>query len=272
MKADRFDFEAFYSALDSVRQSKRLTWRQVAREAGVSVSSLTRMAQGSRPDIDTVASLATWAALDASSFFPHPTEQQPLAMAAAYLHRDPMLTPAAAAALEQVLRATYMQLSREPPSRQAGCLMTAEIAVLNRQAVALAADSAVTVNYPGGQKIYNSVNKLFTLSKYAPVGVMVYGVADLTGVPWETIIKSFRHELGDTRFPHLRDYADTLIRYINEHRLMFSDELQQQQVFASTLLQFRSVLRDVDEAVADEIAAGPHHRPTTTSRNQPSCS
>ena len=39
--------------------------------------------------------------------------------------------------------------------------MTAEIAILNRQAIALATDSAVTVNYPDGQKIYNCVNKLF---------------------------------------------------------------------------------------------------------------
>ena len=51
--------------------------------------------------------------------------------------------------------------------------MTAEVAVMNSQAVALAADSAMTINYPDGQKIYNSVNKLFMLSKYAPVGIMV---------------------------------------------------------------------------------------------------
>jgi len=53
--------------------------------------------------------------------------------------------------------------------------MTAEIAILNRNAVAMAADSAVTLQLSGGQKIYNTVNKLFALSKYRPVGVMVYG-------------------------------------------------------------------------------------------------
>jgi hypothetical protein len=95
--------------------------------------------------------------------------------------------------------------------------MTAEIAVMNRHGVALAADSAVTINYPDGQKIYNSVNKLFMLSKYEPVGIMVYGVADLTGMPWENLIKVFRRELGDTKLSHLNDYADGLIKYINEH-------------------------------------------------------
>jgi hypothetical protein len=47
--------------------------------------------------------------------------------------------------------------------------MTAEIAVLNRNAVAMAADSAVTLQLPEGNKIYLT-NKLFALSKYEPVG------------------------------------------------------------------------------------------------------
>jgi ATP-dependent protease HslVU (ClpYQ) peptidase subunit len=48
--------------------------------------------------------------------------------------------------------------------------MTAEIAVLNSQGVAMAADSAVSI---GSSKVYNSANKLFALTKKHPVGVMV---------------------------------------------------------------------------------------------------
>jgi transcriptional regulator with XRE-family HTH domain len=95
-----------------------MTWRQVAREANVSASSLTRMAKGSRPDIDTVASLASWARLDAATFFPRRAEESPLSMVAAYIHRDPSLTPAAASALEQVVRATYSQLASGDNNRQ----------------------------------------------------------------------------------------------------------------------------------------------------------
>ena len=51
--------------------------------------------------------------------------------------------------------------------------MTAEIAILNREAVALAADSAVTMIGSSGEKIFTSANKLFTLSKYHPVGIIV---------------------------------------------------------------------------------------------------
>jgi hypothetical protein len=64
--------------------------------------------------------------------------------------------------------------------------MTAEVAILNKTAVALAADSAITL---GSQKIYNSGNKLISLSKYQPVGIMVFGNAEFMGIPWETIIK-----------------------------------------------------------------------------------
>ena len=40
--------------------------------------------------------------------------------------------------------------------------MTAEVVVLNREAVAIAADSAVTLRHPD-PKIYNTANKLFQL-------------------------------------------------------------------------------------------------------------
>ncbi len=75
--------------------------------------------------------------------------------------------------------------------------MTVEIAVLNQQAAALAADSAVTVRAESGVKIYTSANKIFSLSKYWPVAIMVYGSADIAGLPWETVIKVYREELGN---------------------------------------------------------------------------
>ena len=70
--------------------------------------------------------------------------------------------------------------------------MTAEIAIMNKEAIALAADSAVTMDQERGQKIFTSANKLFALSKYYPVGIMVYGSASFMGVPWESIIKVYR--------------------------------------------------------------------------------
>ena len=47
--------------------------------------------------------------------------------------------------------------------------MAAEIVIMNRQAIALASDSAVTMTQERGEKIKTSANKLFALSKYHPV-------------------------------------------------------------------------------------------------------
>jgi adenine C2-methylase RlmN of 23S rRNA A2503 and tRNA A37 len=79
--------------------------------------------------------------------------------------------------------------------------MTAEVAVMNKSAVALAADSAVTIEYTQGdtqhEKVFNTANKLFTLSKHHPIGIMVNNTMELGGVPWETIVKYFRLSLSD---------------------------------------------------------------------------
>ena len=60
--------------------------------------------------------------------------------------------------------------------------MTAEVAILNREAVALAADGAVTFMGLEGRKIYNT-NKLFALSMTEPIAVMVYGTGSFGTSP-----------------------------------------------------------------------------------------
>lgn len=70
--------------------------------------------------------------------------------------------------------------------------MTTEIAIMNKGAVALAADSAATISRERNiKKIYNA-NKLFMLSKRWPVGIMFYGNSEINFIPWETIIKLYR--------------------------------------------------------------------------------
>lgn len=107
--------------------------------------------------------------------------------------------------------------------------MTAEVAVLNRIGVALAADSAVTLG-GGANKVYTSADKLFQLSHEAPVGIMVYGNANFVGMPWETIIKAYRGRLGLTRFDKIEDYAQNFISYLTNNPDLFPQSLQQRQV------------------------------------------
>lgn len=131
--------------------------------------------------------------------------------------------------------------------------MTAEIALMNRNAIALAADSAVTVGDSSNQKIFNTVNKLFMLSKHEPVGVMIYGNAVLAGVPWETIIKVFRRQLGDTTFLTLREYADALVKFLSGNKALFTAAQQQEGVTETARAYLRPMVAKKFEARAEEL-------------------
>ena len=94
--------------------------------------------------------------------------------------------------------------------------MTAIVGVLNKHAVAIAADSAVTLG--GGRKVMNGANKLFALSKYHPVAIAIYGNAEFIGTPWEIIIKEYRKQLKDKSFPTLRMYVDDFQRFLKRRK------------------------------------------------------
>lgn len=95
--------------------------------------------------------------------------------------------------------------------------MTAIVGVLNKQAVAVAADSAVTIG--SGRKIYNTANKIFTLSKRHPVGVAIYGDARFnSSIPWEIVIKMYRDQLGDTTKPTIKEYASDFFDFLENYK------------------------------------------------------
>ncbi len=131
--------------------------------------------------------------------------------------------------------------------------MTAEIAVLNKLAVALAADSAVTLKSPFKTKIFNTVNKLFSLSKYHPVGIMVHGNSEFMGVPWEVIIKTYREKLGSTDFPSLKGYLDDFVNSLEANRVLNLDYEEKQFVLFTVKSYFRFVRRSIDDQVTRAI-------------------
>lgn len=116
MARSKFDLEGFYAALDAQRRARGLNWKTVASEAGVSASTLTRMAQGRRPDVDGLAALSAWAGLEPGNFIPdHDSSREriePLAAISVYLRRDPNLSPESARAVDQILKATYEQFRK----------------------------------------------------------------------------------------------------------------------------------------------------------------
>lgn len=117
MLNEHFDTEAFYAAIDAQRQAKKLTWKQVAAQTGVSASTLTRLAQGRRPDVDGLAALLMWSGLDINAFI-NPQEKknsepETLTMISTYLRSDPHLSPESAKALDELIKATYHHLRKD---------------------------------------------------------------------------------------------------------------------------------------------------------------
>ena len=109
MSTTSFDVQAFHAALDSQRLALGMTWKDVAEESGVSASTLTRMSQGKRPDVDGLAALAKWSGLVVESFIrsTEPTKGQAtsLAQITALLRADKSLNKQSAVAIEEILKA-----------------------------------------------------------------------------------------------------------------------------------------------------------------------
>lgn len=122
--------------------------------------------------------------------------------------------------------------------------MTAEIAIMNTEAIALASDSAVTMTGESGQKIFTSANKLFAFSKYHPVGIMVYGNATFMGVPWETIIKIYRKKLGRKKFDTLKECANSFIDFLDNGNPLFPDSVQEDYLRFSIYGYFDLIIKN----------------------------
>lgn len=90
--------------------------------------------------------------------------------------------------------------------------MTAEVSIMNSYAIALAADSAVTI----GSNIFNTANKIYMLSKYRPIGLMIYNAVSFMEIPFETIIALYRKVLKKESFETLKEYAQHFIQFLQD--------------------------------------------------------
>ncbi len=120
-----FDAEAFYSALAQVVQARKVSWRRVARETGVSSATLTHMAQGRGLDAASLAALSAWAGLNPADFVETSIERierralkrgaEPLDVISSLLRADPDLQPEEAEALEKIIRLAYSRFRQRRP-------------------------------------------------------------------------------------------------------------------------------------------------------------
>ena len=64
----RFDSKALYGALDARRQSRGLSWRQVATEMGVGVATISRTQRGGRLEVDGMLAMVAWLGVPVEEF------------------------------------------------------------------------------------------------------------------------------------------------------------------------------------------------------------
>ncbi|MBF4469147.1 MAG: hypothetical protein ISP01_07050 [Methanobrevibacter arboriphilus] len=116
--------------------------------------------------------------------------------------------------------------------------MTTEILIMNRNTISMATDSAVTVE---DKKAYNGVNKLFMLSNNPPMGIMIYGNANLMGVPIETIIKEFRRKYSKNSFKTVKEFMDAFLCFME---ITVCNKSNPKEFFKSFIQQFEKDFYD----------------------------
>lgn len=108
-----FNQEAFFAALDTERLARRKTWKQIAEESNVPASSLSRMGQGKKPDVETFAKLLNWSNLKAEVFIDNTDDKgrpTSLSTITSLLRADPKLSKESKRTLEFVINSTYHAL------------------------------------------------------------------------------------------------------------------------------------------------------------------
>lgn len=95
--------------------------------------------------------------------------------------------------------------------------MTSEVIIKNKSGIVLAADSAVTISQGSiQQKVYNTANKLFSLSKEYPVGILVYNNAAINEIPVEIIIKEFRAQHGKNNYATISKCSEAFKSFVED--------------------------------------------------------
>ena len=92
--------------------------------------------------------------------------------------------------------------------------MSVGVCIINRNGIALAADSAGT--FTGNKMFYNSMNKVFALSKEKPYGAITYGSTAIYNVGIEQILKEFTIYLADKDVLDFYEIETLFVDFIKE--------------------------------------------------------
>jgi hypothetical protein len=83
---------------------------------------------------------------------------------------------------------------------------------------------------------------------------MVYDLAELMGVPWEAVIKSYRDELGKKSFGTLREYVEEFLSFFRKANRVFPATHQRAYFFGVIAELFQSIQRQAVQEINYLIA------------------
>lgn len=129
--------------------------------------------------------------------------------------------------------------------------MTAIVSVLNAQGIAIAADSAVTVSSGEVKKVYNKSNKLFTLSKFHPVGIAIYNSAHFMSIPWETLIKLYRKQLKEKKFDTIEKYKLDFLSFLTKNLDFITPKIKENSFYAFCHTGYNEVSANINKVLDD---------------------
>ena len=127
--------------------------------------------------------------------------------------------------------------------------MTSEVVLMIRQAVAMAADSAVTISGDRYLKTYQSVDKLFPLVDGQPVAVMIYNNAEIMSTPWETVISLYREQARGRALDTVQAYAEDFMEFLSGNPDLFPPEHQDTEFFKVVAVVFTVLAEEFDYQV-----------------------
>lgn len=128
--------------------------------------------------------------------------------------------------------------------------MTAEILVMNRSAVALAAQGGLSAGYGPEPAVTRESAKIFPLFDGMPVALMIYGRADLLGQPWQTLITHYLETSKPPEAKMLSDYAAHFFAFLDDNVWMFPEQEQRSHLEGLLASIFGRIIDEAAEIYA----------------------
>lgn len=128
--------------------------------------------------------------------------------------------------------------------------MTAEILVMNRSAVALAAQGGLNVGYGPDPAVTRESAKIFPLFDDKPVALMIYGRADLLGQPWQSLITHYLESSKPPEAKTIGEWAEHFFGFLDDNVWMFSEQDQRSHLEGLLAAIFGRIIDEAAEIYA----------------------